>query len=188
MRLTARATLGFLILLLTVAPGFCDDVYLSLEEAPKAVFPEADSIEQRKVEVADELHRKLAEAVAPARPSIWEPFYLTYIARKQGKVIGYAVIAEEIGKHRPITFIVAVTPDGKVKDVAVMMYREAYGAEVRYPGFVKQFRGKDLEDPMRPQREIRNISGATLSVRAMSRGVRKALAVIELVYLRGTDK
>ena len=94
-----------------------------------------------------------------------------------------AVICEEIGKHRPITFIVAAYPDGSVKDVALMMYREPVGEEVRYPAFLKQFTGKSLEDPIFPRRDIKNVTGATLSVRAMSRGVRKALAFIRLTYV-----
>lgn len=174
-------------LLLTAAGAGAADVYLTLEEAPQAVFPEADSFERKDIRVTEEFRRRLKEMVKPAKPSYWEPFYISFIARRGGEVIGYAVVAEEIGKHRPITFIVAVTPAGRVKDVALMVYREAIGAEVRYPGFLRQFEGKKIEDSMRPYRDIKNISGATLSVRALSRGVRKALAVIELAYLQKED-
>ncbi|MFQ5694851.1 MAG: FMN-binding protein [Terriglobia bacterium] len=174
------AALG--LLLVAAGPGHAVDVYLTLEEAPKAVFPEADSFERKDIQVTPEFRQQLEELVGRAKPTIWEPFYITFIARRGGEVIGYAVICEEIGKHRPITFIVAATPEMKVKDVAVMMYREPIGSEIRYGGFLEQFRGKDLEDPIRMHRDIRNISGATLSVQAMSRGVRKGLAVLQLVY------
>lgn len=182
-RLRRAALLALLNLLsaLTLTAG--TRVYLSLEEAPKAVFPEADSFERKDIQVSTSFRRQLEALIGRAKPSLWEPFYITYIARKQGSIIGYAVVCEEIGKHRPITFIVAVTPEGKVRDVAIMMYREPLGDEVRYKAFRKQFEGKSLSDPIEARKDIRIISGATLSSEALSRGVRKALAVVKLAYL-----
>lgn len=177
--------LAFFALLAPVVawPAEGVDVYLTLEEAPKVVFPEADSFERKDIPADDGFRQRMKELIGRAKPTIWEPFYISFIAKKQGKVAGYAVVCEEIGKHRPITFIVAVSPDGRVKDVALMMYREPVGAEVRYESFLRQFSGKNLDDPIMQHRDIRNISGATLSVLTMSRGVRKALAVIQLAYL-----
>jgi Na+-translocating ferredoxin:NAD+ oxidoreductase RnfG subunit len=120
--------------------------------------------------------------VAPARPSLWEPSYTTYVASIAGKVIGYAVVVNEIGKHRPITFVVGVTSEGSVRGVEIMIYREAVGGDVRMKRFLKQYRGKDLEEPLQTGKDITNISGATLSVRAVNRGTRKALALVELIY------
>jgi len=175
---------GLLLLpLVAHGQGSGTTVYLTVEQAPKAVFPEADRFEQKDVPVTPALSRKLRQWVAPAKPTIWEPFYMTFVARKDDQVIGYAVICEEIGKHRPITFIVGVTPDGKVKDTAILMYREPQGDEVRHRGFLAQFAGKTLANPIMQHQDIRNVSGATLSVRALARGVRKALAVIRAAYL-----
>ncbi|MCP5113780.1 MAG: FMN-binding protein [bacterium] len=164
------------------------DVYLSLEDAPRAVFPEADSIERRDVSADDGLRRRMRRLIGRTKPSVWEPFYISYTARKGGEVLGYAVICEEIGKHRPITFIVAVNTAGEVTEVAIMMYREPIGGEVRYPGFTKQFAGKDLRDLIRHRGDIGNITGATLSARSMSRGVRKALAFLQLTYLDSSPR
>ncbi|MFQ5776372.1 MAG: FMN-binding protein [Terriglobia bacterium] len=186
-RRQALSLVASLLVLLGAAPETSAEVYLTVKEAPGAVFPEADSFEREDIQVTEEFRRRLKKKVGRAKPSIWEPFYISFIAKRDGETIGYAVICEEIGKHRPITFIVGVTPAGKVKDVAVMMYRESVGSEVRYKGFLEQFQGKKLQDPIRPYRDIRNVSGATLSVRALSRGVRKALAVIQLAYLESRE-
>ena len=187
----SRATillLPALLLGVCLIAGTADEVFLTLEEAPKTVFPEATTFERRDVPSDDNFQKQIRKLIGRAKPTIWEPFYITFVAKRGDEVLGYAVVCEEIGKHRPITFITAVTPEGKIKDVAVMMYREAYGGEVRYPGFTKQFKGKDLDDPIAARRDIRNVSGATLSARAMARGVRKALAVIQLAYLRKGTK
>ena len=174
-----------LLLALAVTVPAVAETFLSLEEAPKAVFPEATEILRRDVKSGDNFQAKLRELIGRAKPTIWEPFYITFTASRNGELLGYAVVCEEIGKHRPITFITAVNPAGEIIDVAVMMYREAYGGEVRYPAFTKQFRGKSLEDPLAPRRDLKIIGGATLSSRSMARGVRKALAVLRLVYLDG---
>lgn len=158
--------------------------FLTLEQAPKAVFPEADSFDQRKITSTPELRAEVLRLVG-RKPSIWEPFYYAYVARRGGEIIGYAIVCEEIGRDRPISYIVAANPGGDVKDVAIMNYRETRGGEVRYPAFTRQFKGKSLRNPIQGQGDIRNITGATLSVRAMATGVRKALAVIQLTVMKG---
>jgi FMN-binding protein len=84
-----------------------------------------------------------------------------------------AWILEEIGKVEPITFGV-ITTQNKVEKVTVLAFRESRGGEIRYPAFTQQFndaklKGTDLD------RHIDGISGATLSVRAMTAIVTLAL-------------
>jgi Na+-translocating ferredoxin:NAD+ oxidoreductase RnfG subunit len=94
-----------------------------------------------------------------------------------GTALGRALVVEEVGKFRPITFVVGVRPDGSVNDVAVMAYREPYGGEVRSSRFLKQYRDKSPGAPLRGVRDIVNVAGATLSVAAASRAVHKAHAL-----------
>ncbi len=165
-----------------------EGVFLKEEEAPKAVLPEATAFERRVIPSDGKLQEMIKQRIAPTKTSLWEPSYTTFIAKKVASIIGYAVVVEEIGKHRPITFIVGVGTDGKVKDVALMVYREPYGGEVRDERFLAQYEGRDLKSPLLPYRDIRNITGATLSVEAVGRGTKKALALVEIVYLRAVGK
>jgi thiamine biosynthesis lipoprotein len=96
---------------------------------------------------------------------------------------GYAVVVLEVGKVRPITHIVEVTPAGAVGKVAVMIYRETHGADVASERFMAQYRGKTLQDPIRVELDIIHVAGSTLSAHAICRGVRKALAVVQVVLL-----
>jgi len=162
-----------------------EGIFLKEDEAPKAVFPEASSFERRVIASDGVLKMKMRDRLGKIKPSIWEDSYVTFIARKNDVIQGYAVIVEEIGKHRPITFVVGIGTDHKIKDAALMVYREPYGGEVRDRRFLKQYRGKDLKAPLLPYRDIQNISGATLSVEAIGRGSKKALALVDIVYLGG---
>ena len=156
-------------------------VYLTLDQAPKTVFPEAQ-IERRDVASTPEFRDQLKAELGRLQPTVWEPSYVTFTARQNNDTIGYAVVVDEIGKVSPITLIVSTTADFKVRDVAVMVYREVRGGEVTQRRFLAQYKGKRSTDPIQLDRDIVGITGATLSVQGANRAVRKALAVLDLVY------
>lgn len=91
-------------------------------------------------------------------------------------LLGFAAVDEVLGKDQPITFLVAIDPADRLKDVDILVYREPYGGEVAYEPWRRQFRGKSAGDSLRVGREIRSISGATISVHAVTLGVRRVLA------------
>jgi hypothetical protein len=154
-------------------------MFLSEDEAPRAVFPEADRIERTDLVATETLREKIRAHLGSTKPSIWEPGYPTFTAWRGDTLLGRAFVVEEIGKHRPITFVVGIRPDGTVQDVAVVAYREAYGGEIRHKRFLAQYRKKGPGDSLRPGGAIASIAGATLSVQAASRAVKKAMALAE---------
>lgn len=94
---------------------------------------------------------------------------------------GYGVVDNVKGKDQLITYLVAVDPSLAVKDLEIIAYREAYGGEVGYKSWQKQFLGKQPGDNLRPGREIKNISGATISARSVTLGVTRVLAMLAVV-------
>ena len=96
--------------------------------------------------------------------------------------MGYVVIDNEIGKSYPITYMVLLSPQGKVQNIEIMAYREPHGSEVRFKSFLQQFFGKEASSDFQ---DINTISGATLSVRSMTRAVRKTVAAFKVIYLEG---
>jgi len=102
-----------------------------------------------------------------------------YVGARQGMLDGYAVISAEVGKFKPITFLTALDRDRRVRSVAIMVYRESHGGEVRSPRFLRQFEARERDSSFRLHRDIINISGATMSASALCRGVKKVLHVME---------
>ena len=94
-----------------------------------------------------------------------------------------AWILEEIGKYKPITtgFVV---DQGRIRTVKVLIYRESHGWEVRYPFFTDQFRDVRLTQDWELSGDIDNISGATLSVNALTRLAALALYLHEQAVAR----
>lgn len=104
---------------------------------------------------------------------------------KTGTLLGFAQVRNVKGKDQPITYLVAITPANVLKDIDVLVYREPYGGEVAYEPWRKQFRGKSASAPLVVGKDIRNISGATISSHSVTLGVRKALADLTAWHTSG---
>jgi hypothetical protein len=89
------------------------------------------------------------------------------------------IIDRVLGKHEFITYAVAIEPEGKVKGIEIMDYRETYGYQVRQVDWRKQFVGKSAQDSLKLDKDIRNISGATLSSKHITDGIRRVLQTYE---------
>ncbi len=85
-----------------------------------------------------------------------------------------AWILEEIGKERYITTGLVVNSQGLEK-VKVLIFRESRGWEVKQAFFSEQFINAKLTHNNKLDKSIDNISGATLSVRAVTDISRMAL-------------
>src|SRR5574341_1952056 len=164
------------------ADNFQLQTYLTEEEALALVFPECDKIVTDELAMATEEKNKLEKLL---NRRFYEDGFRVYIGQKKGVIQGYAIIAEEIGKFHPFTFIVGVKLNGKINNVAVLVYRESRGSEIVRKRFLYQFIGKSFKNPIRINKDIINITGATMSVQYMCAGVRKVLAVINKFYLSG---
>lgn len=142
-------------------------VYISVEDAQKLMF---------------------GEQPLSALPLILSPEQTAAIEHDSGVKVfagslrawkaadGYFFVDAVIGKHDLITYAVALTADGKVRQIEVLEYREAYGGDVRNPRWLAQFKGKQHGDAVNIGEGIQNVSGATLSCEHLTDGIRRLLA------------
>ena len=86
-----------------------------------------------------------------------------------------AWILEEVGKEQPITTGIVIGKQGNISKVEILAFHESRGWEVKYPFFLKQFIQAGLKADRQLDRHIDGITGATLSVHAVTRLVRMAL-------------
>ena len=98
---------------------------------------------------------------------------------------GWFMADQVYGKHELIAYAVALDAKGTVQKVEILSYQEAYGGEVRLPAWRAQFVGKHDGDAVTLDDDIRNISGATISCRHVTEGVRRLLATWALVLAPG---
>ena len=97
-----------------------------------------------------------------------------------------AWVLDEIGKTEPITTGIVVN-QGQVEHVRVLVFRESRGGEVHREVFTDQYREAGLDGKNRLDRHVDGITGATMSVSAVSRQVRLALLLDRLAMEAGND-
>ena len=126
--------------------------YLTIEQAQKVIFP---GIEMKPM--ADLPEEK-------NQPKIWK-------AGNQG----WFFVDRVLGKHEYIVYAIGLNNKGEVKGIEVLVYRESYGDQVKEASWLKQFHNLGPNDKIEFLDNIKNISGATLSCRHMTQGVKKIL-------------
>lgn len=156
------------------------EVYLTEEQALKILFPKAQAIRAEELRLTPEQKARIQDRIGWKFP---EESFRCFKAESNGKLDGFAVIQETIGKHRPITYMVGITPDGRVFEVEILVYRESKGGEIRMKRFNSQYEGKTALDPIRINKDIINITGATMSVRSVSAGIKRALVLVDEFYI-----
>lgn len=98
-----------------------------------------------------------------------------------------AWVLDEIGKEKPITVGIVIDND-KIARIKILAFRESRGWEVKHDFFTRQFENASIDTTMNLDRDIDNISGATLSVRAVTKLARVALLLHQQVTQNGTPK
>ena len=134
-----------LIPLAVVSTSAHATAYLTVEQAQRAIFPGATF-------------------AATGQPNVWRT--------SNG---GVFVVDRVVGKHEFITMAVGVNANGTVKQIEIMDYRESYGYEVRDASWRAQFVGKNANSQLELDADIKNISGATLSSKHVTDGVKRIL-------------
>ncbi|MBV8971263.1 MAG: FMN-binding protein [Sphingomonadaceae bacterium] len=163
--------------LAVVSPAYAT-TYLTVEQAQAAIFPGAAMTPDPRTLTPDQA-KAIAKAagVKPLSPALkaWK------VAAADGKSAGWFIVDEVVGKHEFITFAVGIDAAGAVRGIEILDYREVYGGEVRAPAWRAQFTGKTAASAMVLDHDIRNISGATLSSRHVTDGVKRLLVTAQLV-------
>jgi hypothetical protein len=157
------------------------EVFLTEEEALKLMFPKSERIRKDVIRLTSEKKVQIEERIGWKFP---EESFEVFIGETGSQVDGYALIQNTIGKHKHMTYIVGVDNNGACTDVELLVFREAKGSEVRTKRFNVQYEGKTVYDPIRINKDIINISGATMSVRSLSAGVKRVLVLVDEYYLK----
>ncbi len=138
-------------------------VYQTPEKFLSLTFSEVP--EAQRILLTGDLSKRVKTILAHRYKKIRVPYWQTGCRS--------AWILEEIGKERFITTGFVVNSGGLEK-VKVLIFRESRGWEVKHDYFGEQFIDARLSDN-RLTKRIDNISGATLSVRAVTKLSKMAL-------------
>jgi len=173
-------------------------VLLNQEQALKQMFPEPAKVTPEVVvltaEQAEAAKAKLGgkwtlyDAGDKARAVTNSESLTFYVATRDGKKTGAALVEVQPGKWGPVKYIVALDLTGKVTNLSVMSYVEQRGRPIATRRFLDQFLGKTAKNPLSVGKDVDAVSGATISSRATAFAVKKVIVLYETVYLAGAEE
>jgi len=102
-----------------------------------------------------------------------------YAARDGAATVGYGVDLQVRSRSGPFRIRVLIDKDLVVRRVRVLEYIGARGGDVQSPRFLRRLEGKSLSDPIRIGKDVDVMTGATLSSKAVARGVRRSLRLLK---------
>lgn len=177
--------LGLVVCVVGATPqaASAQGVYFTRTSVLKSFFSTSERVTFKRFTLTDADVERVRHRLGytPTRRT-WTLYYGT----TGGRVDGLAIIDEEMGQHEPITFATLIDPQGRMKRLEIMVYREGHGDEVRQGRFRRQFVGRTSDSPVRHGADIVAVSGATISSKAMAIGARRALILVhDLVLSRG---
>ena len=147
-------------------------IFVSAEQAQKLIFPNKQ-FTKTPLLITEDVQDKMQSASSVSHPfkgdRVWKA--------SDGS---YFIVDEVVGKHEMITYAVGISPTGAVQGIEIMEYVESYGYEVADESWRKQFVGKTVEDPIKLKKDIENISGATLSSKHLTDGVKRIMVMYDL--------
>ena len=104
---------------------------------------------------------------------------VVYVADGLAGPVGYAVESRVASRSGPFRILVIMDAALRVKQATVVSYPNAKGRKVQSPAFTGQFEGKGPGDPIRLGKDIHAMTGATMSSRAMTDGVRRSVRLAQ---------
>jgi len=147
-------------------------------QALKEIFPNAQIEVKNLVLTKEQVERieKLSNTKLGTRLVSW------YVAKRGGSIVGYAYVDTHIVRTHPEVVLYTITPEGKIDVVEVLAFNEPL-EYMPDENWLKLFKGKELkEGSLRLRRDIPNMTGATLTARAITDSARKVLAMWQVLF------
>lgn len=143
--------------------------YLSVADAQRALFGQADRFEEIILGLSPQQRAAIARLAGPQPPHravrVWR-------AMRGTDSLGHFFVDEVIGRQDFITYALGIDATGKLSAIEVLAYRESHGGEIRNAAWRQQFNQRQGVEQLRFRTDIKNIAGATLSCEHVTQGAR----------------
>ena len=148
--------------------------YLNIDEVKQVMFS-GELFVQVDMEIQDQVREKMRKEsgvrYAYKQKRVWKSSNGSWI-----------LIDEVVGKHEMITYALGINANGSIQGVEILEYNESYGEQIREKSWLQQFKGKNTSDGIVWNKDIKNLTGATLSSKHVTNGVQR-LMVLYREYL-----
>lgn len=152
-------------------------VFHARSEMFDVAFPQAESIHAKDYFLTKEQRIAIEHLAIRGLDS---DLITVYTAHRDDEVLGYAILDTHVVRTLPETFLVVLGVDGTVTATHILAFHEPleYMPSQRWLALLED---RSLTDDLRLGRDIAGITGSTLSSHAVLGGVRRALAIYEVL-------
>lgn len=152
-------------------------VFATQEEALARLLPPPIRIERRTAYLDEAAARRVGALSGGPLDHQVVPYY---VGLKDATVVGYAFTDTHIVRTLQESVLFALGPDGRIRSADILSFDEPPDYQ---PGerWLAQFENRALDDPASLKRDIRTLSGATLSSRAITAAARRVLALFQVI-------
>lgn len=163
-----------LLAVLAGAEPLAGQVFLTQDEALRQAFPSGRL--ERNTTFLDEAQLERARSLADHGVEIESGIVTWYLALEDGRPVGAAYFdAHRVRTLREVIMVV-VEPGDRIRRIEVLKFAEPPEYLAPEP-WLDQFDGETLDDDLDLKGDIVNLSGATLTSRAITRAARRVLAL-----------
>lgn len=148
------------------------------EDVLKKLFPEA-KVEVRNLILSVDQKRKIEDL---AKVSLSSRLVSIYLVRKDNRVIAYGYVDTHRVRTRTESVLFVIGPEGRIELVEVLSFNEPpeYMADENW---LALFRGRSLgKGSSSIRRNIPNMTGATLTARAIKKASLRAMAIWKVLF------
>jgi len=174
--------LTIVILYITVFPYFLiGGIREDAEELIFSTYGEDIQVDFKKWNPPQEI-KIYSEKKARSR-FMFDHVYVWKIS-ESNSLVGVAILDNVLGKSLPITYLTCFNMDGQLINAHIVKYREDYGYEVGNKRWLNQFIGLDVNSDFIIGKNIDGISGATISVNSVTRGINRSAIIVEYLLTK----
>jgi uncharacterized protein with FMN-binding domain len=166
------------ILLLGASTGWAQE-RLTQAEALRLAFPAPATIERRTAYLGE---REVATAgsLAGSDVEISQRVVTYYVGLDRGVPVGAAYFDSHVVRTKVEVAMVVVDREGRVRQVEVLHFDEPPEYRASAP-WLAQLKGKQLSADLSLKGDILNLTGASLTSRALVRATRRVLALHQVI-------
>jgi Na+-translocating ferredoxin:NAD+ oxidoreductase RnfG subunit len=175
-----RYALCWALGLIGIFPGVAQtQVRLTQEDALRLAFPEPASVERRTA-FLNESDVARASELAGSGVEVDQRVVTYYVGSNGDGPLGVAYFDAHRVRTLPEVLMIVVTPDSKVERIEILKFMEPPDYIVP-ESWLDQFDGRQLSDELEVKGSIVNMTGATLTSRAVTSAARRVLALHQVI-------
>ena len=151
--------------------GIPEPIQKKIDKEIISIF-EIDSFSKTPIPIDEELNSELLVPIGP------ENFYKIFY---EDNLLGYFYYGKALGKVDDFDYLVVFDDHMILKKIKILAYREDYGGEISSKRWLKQFIGLTNHNRIEYSKDIKAISGATISARSMTNSINDLLKSLSIL-------